>query len=169
MKHNYHHRLVLVGWLFFAITVIYISVCMWLPAVLQLPLLMLSCMFTVPLTMEFSIRGMIFQILGVSIVCAFRFGIAIIAPYLLFLGYYPPVKFLFEQRGGVVGFLSKLMVYCFAFGITIRLFPAPLFTAYASLPWFFFVLLLVALFVVMDMVVSMFAAVYNTTLRRKLL
>lgn len=170
MKHNYHRRLVMIGWLFSAITILYVAVCIWLaPTVLQLPLLMLTSIFTVPLTMEFNVRGMIFQILGVTIVCAFQFGISLIAPYLFFFGYYPPIKFLFEQHGGIPGFLGKLMVYCFAMGVTIRLFPAPLFTAYAFLPWFIFVPMLLALFIATDVVISMFAALYNSTLRRKLL
>ncbi len=169
MKRTYHRRLILIGWLFFAVTVLYIALCMLLPNALQLPLIMLSSIFTVPLTMEFNIKGMIAQIVGVALVCAFRFGVGVAAPYLLFLGYYPPVKFLCEQCGGPTGLLSKLMVFCFSFGLTIRMFPAPLFTAYASLPWFLFVPLLIALFFVTDFVVSMFAATYNSVLRRKLL
>ncbi len=119
--------------------------------------------------MEFNIRGMILQVLCITVVCVFQYGIAIVAPYVLFLGYYPPVKFLFEQHGGMPGFLGKLMVYFFAFGITIRLFPSSLFTAYAFLPWFLFVPVLFAFFVAMDIAVSMFAAFYNSSIRRRLL
>ena len=169
MKRTYHRRLILIGWLFSVAAVLYIALCMFLPDALQLPFLMLSSVFTVPLTMEFNIKGMLAQILGVSIVCAFRFGVAVAAPYFLFLGYYPPIKFLCEQRGGLTGFLSKLMAYCFAIGFTMSIFPAPLFTAYASLPWILFVLLLLALFEVADIMVSMFAAAYNSVFRRKLL
>ncbi len=169
MKRNYHRRLILIGWLFSAATVLYMALCMLLPNAMQLPFLMLSSIFTVPLTMEFNIKGMIAQILGVSFVCALRFGVAVAAPYLLFLGYYPPLKFLCEQRGGITGWLSKLMAYCLAIGVTMRIFPTPLFTAFASLSWFLFVLLLLALFGIMDIMVSMFAAAYNSVLRRKLL
>jgi hypothetical protein len=169
MKRHYHRRLILIGWLFFAVTTLFIWASTWLPAALQLPFVMLTAMFTVPLTMEFSLRGVALQMLCTTLVCALRFGLGVIAPYALFLGYYPPVKFLCEQQGGVTGLLLKLMTFCLAFGIIMRLFPEPLFTAYANLPWYGFIAALIAMFVFADIAVTLFAAAYNSALRKRLL
>jgi hypothetical protein len=169
MKRDYHRRLILIGWLFFTVTVLYIWLCFWLPKSLQLPLIMLSAVFTVPLTMEFSFRGMILHVLGVSIIGAFWFGVGAMAPYMFFLGFYPPLKFLCEQQGGVMGYAAKLMVFCFAFGLIMRLFPSPLFIVYDGLSVTLLVPMFIAMFVVTDLAVALFAAAYNSLWRKKLL
>jgi hypothetical protein len=169
MKHSYQRRILLIGWLFSVATVLYFIVCMLLPNVLQLPLLMIACVFSVPLTMEFNIKGLIVQIACIAIVLFLRFGFTITAPYLLFLSYYAPFKFFLEHLGGFLGFLGKVTYYCLGIGLCMLLFPTPLFSVYSQLPWYLLILLMFAFFGLADIAVSLFAAFYNSVLRRKLL
>lgn len=155
------------AWMFACICILWQYLSTFLPASWAVLMICGSGIFTAPMMVEMEAKHGIALYVGVSLFGIALQGFSIMAPYVLFCGWYPLIRFFLDEAPDqVMAWTLRLFLFNLCMALCVYWAPVPLFQPYVVyIPFWGVALILNAAFVFYHVAVGLFAHFYSAVLR----